>query len=121
MEENFSQMETEEKRKHQRFNSLNLSYICLDEDQQAVKQGMGRTLNLSESGILLETHFPIAQDHTVILSIGLGDDVVDVNGRPIRVDVKGQGVYEIGIEFVNPDEMALGLIRQFVRSLSEDR
>jgi len=37
------------------------------------------------------------------------------------VDSKGQGVYEIGIEFVNPDEKALGLIRQFVRSLSEDR
>jgi len=50
MEENFSQMETEEKRKHQRFNSLNLSYICLDEDQQAVKQGMGRTLNLPNPG-----------------------------------------------------------------------
>jgi hypothetical protein len=114
-------MENEDKRKHQRFNSLNLSYICLDEDRQTVKQGMGRTLNLSESGILLETHFPITQEHAVVLSIGLGDDVVDVNGRPVHADVKGQGVYEIGIEFVNPDEKALSLIRQFVRSLSEDR
>ena len=52
-------MNTNEKRKHPRVNALNLSYICLDEDQQVIKQGMGRTLNVSESGILLETHFPI--------------------------------------------------------------
>jgi hypothetical protein len=114
-------MNNEDKRKHQRFHSLHLSYVCLDEGQQAVKQGMGRTLNLSESGILLETHFPIAREHTVILSIGLEDDVVDVNGRPIHVALKGQGVYEIGIEFVNPDGKALGLIRQFLQSLSEER
>jgi len=114
-------MKKEEKRKHQRFSSLNLSYVCLDEDQKTVKQGMGRTLNLSESGILLETHFPIAQDHRVILSIGLEDDLVDVRGRPIHVCDKGQDVYEIGIEFVAPGETALRLIRKFIRSLSKDR
>ena len=52
-------MTSENKRKHERIQSLNLSYICLDEDNNIVKQGMGRTLNISESGILLETHFPI--------------------------------------------------------------
>jgi hypothetical protein len=80
---------------------------------------MGRTLNLSESGILLETHFPIAQEHTVMLSIGLHDEVVDVSGRPIHVGEKGQGVYEIGIEFVRPGEKALSVIRRFVRTLSK--
>jgi hypothetical protein len=44
-------MDTQEKRKHARFNSLNLSYVCLDENNQVIKQGMGRTLNVSESGI----------------------------------------------------------------------
>jgi hypothetical protein len=52
-------MTSENKRKHERIQSLNLSYICLDEDANIIKQGMGRTLNISESGILLETHFPM--------------------------------------------------------------
>jgi hypothetical protein len=113
-------MTNDEKRKHQRFSSLNLSYICLDEDQKAVKQGMGRTLNLSESGILLETHFPIAEAHHVILSIGLGEDVVDLRGRPVHVHDTGQGTYEIGIEFVDPAEQALRAVRQFVQALSQE-
>jgi hypothetical protein len=111
-------MKNEEKRKHQRFSSLNLSYVCLDEDQKAVKQGMGRTLNLSESGILLETHFPIVEEHTIILSIGLGDDLVDVRGRLVHVRATGQGLYEIGIEFVDAEEKTLRSLRQFLQSLS---
>jgi PilZ domain len=111
-------MKNEEKRKHQRFSSLNLSYVCLDEDQRAVKHGMGRTLNLSESGILLETHFPIEAQHTVLLSIGLGDDVADVMGRLVHSRAMEEGVYEIGIEFVNPEENALQSIRQFIRLLA---
>ena len=33
-------MTTENKRKHERIRSLNLSYICLDEDNNIVKQGI---------------------------------------------------------------------------------
>lgn len=113
-------MKTEEKRKHQRFDSLNLSYVCLDEDQRAVKQGMGRTLNLSESGILLETHFPIEERHAIVLSIGLGDDVVDVKGRRVHEIPVEQGLYEVGIEFVGPEEKAIRAIRQFLQSLAQE-
>ena len=42
-----------DKRRHTRYESLNLSYVCLDENDNIIKQGMGRTLNISESGILL--------------------------------------------------------------------
>jgi len=114
-------MKTEEKRKHQRFDSLNLSYVCLDEDQRAIKQGMGRTLNLSESGILLETHFPIEERHAIVLSIGLGDDLVDVRGRRVHVNALEQGLYEIGIEFVDPEETVIRSIRQFLQALSQER
>jgi hypothetical protein len=113
-------MTEEDKRRHPRFASLNLSYICLDEDQKVVKQGMGRTLNLSESGILLETYFPIAAEHTVLLSIGLADELVDVKGRPAHVSVTGPELYEIGIEFIDPEERVLACVRQFLRALSRE-
>jgi hypothetical protein len=114
-------MESDEKRKHRRIASLNLSYICLDDAGKPVKQGMGRTLNLSEAGILLETRFPIAAEHRVVLSIGLEDQLVDINGRAVHVRSTDHGVYEIGIEFVAPDERMLQTIRHFIRSLSKER
>lgn len=113
-------MKEEEKRRHPRFDSLNLSYICLDEDQQVVKQGMGRTLNLSESGILLETYFPIAAEHTVVLSIGLRDEVVDAKGRLVHLRESGPDLYEIGIRFADPEQGVLNSIRQFLQALSRD-
>jgi hypothetical protein len=114
-------MEKNEYRKHRRVYSLNLSYVCLDEEGKIVKQGMGRTLNLSESGILLETHFAIALEHTVILSMGLEDRLVDVKGRPVHVRSSRPDVYEVGIEFIDPDENALTTVREFLKSVDSER
>ncbi|MBW2321222.1 MAG: hypothetical protein JRF31_10385 [Deltaproteobacteria bacterium] len=72
-------MTTEERRKHSRIKALNLiSYTCIDETDQVLSQGMGRTLNLSEDGILLETHVSVDPKHTVVMAIGLEDDLIDM-------------------------------------------
>ena len=116
-------MATQEKRKHARFSSLNLSYVCLDESNQVVKQGMGRTLNVSESGILLETHFPIDKTHTVTLTLGLGEDLVDIKGRPVHIRTNTGGKYEVGIEFTEPDQKASRSLKEFIdafKGQSED-
>ena len=110
-------MNRKERRKHPRAKALNLSYICLDEDQHVIKQGMGRTLNVSESGILLETHFPIEATHTVVLSIGFKDWLVDVKGRPAHIRSTGPDLYEIGVEFLDLDETARRAVKDYLDSL----
>ncbi len=107
-------MTSENKRKHERIQSLNLSYICIDEDENIVKQGMGRTLNISETGILLETHFPIEPNHVVQLTISLEEDLLDIKGKPVHVRPRDQGKYEIGIQFVELDPSASQIIKKFV-------
>jgi c-di-GMP-binding flagellar brake protein YcgR len=107
-------MTSENKRKHERIQSLNLSYICIDEDENIVKQGMGRTLNLSETGILLETHFPIELNHVVQVTISLEEDLLDIKGKPVHVRPRDQGKYEIGIQFVELDPSASQIIKKFV-------
>ena len=107
-------MTSENKRKHERIQSLNLSYICLDEDQNVVKQGMGRTLNISESGILLETHFPIEPKHVIQLTISLEENLLDLKGKPVHVRPIDKGKYEIGIQFVDLDQGACDLLKKFI-------
>ena len=109
-------MTSENKRKHERIQSLNLSYICLDEDQNIIKQGMGRTLNISESGILLETHFPIESNHTIQLTVSLEENLVDIKGRPVHVQSMEGGKYQIGIQFFDLDENAIKMLRQYISS-----
>jgi hypothetical protein len=107
-------MTSENKRKHERIRSLNLSYICLDEEENVIKQGMGRTLNISESGILLETHFPIESQHVVQLTVSLEEDLLDLKGKPVHVHSKEEGKYEIGIQFVDLDQHATDLLKNFI-------
>ena len=114
-------MTSENKRKHERIQSLNLSYICLDEDNNIVKQGMGRTLNISESGILLETHFPIEPKYTVKLTISLEENLLDITGKPVHVKPIDEGKFQIGIHFTDLDENATKLLHDFIRNCEADK
>ena len=109
-------MTPQEKRKHARIDSLNLSYFCLDENNQIIKQGMGRTLNVSESGILLETHFPIDENHTIALTLGLEEDLVEITGRPVHSRTNDDGKHEVGIEFLKTNEKARKVLKQFINA-----
>lgn len=108
-----------EKRKHARIDSLNLSYVCLDENNQIIKQGMGRTLNVSESGILLETYFPIEFNHFVLLTIGLEEDIIDIKGKPVHIRSDQKGLYEVGIQFTEFDKKASPTLKKFIKTFAE--
>lgn len=112
-------MKIQEKRKHARIHSLNLSYICLDEDEKIVKQGMGRTLNVSESGILLETHFPVDLNHTVMLTIGLEEEIIEIKGKPVHSKKNNKGFHEVGIQFQDSNETVTTTIKKFVKAFGK--
>ena len=107
-------MTFENKRKHQRFQSLNLSYVCLDENNDIIKQGMGRTLNISESGILLETYFAIKPEYKVLLTIGLAEDLLEIKGKPIHSRSNDGKKFEVGIEFLEQDQDSIQLLKEFI-------
>lgn len=113
-------MTAEERREHPRINALNLiSYRCIDETHQTLAQGMGRTLNLSEDGILLETHVSVDPKHTVIMAIGLEDDLIDIKGRVVY-SVGGENErFEAGIEFIEIDEIALEVLKKYIKAFRE--
>ena len=114
-------MERLNRRKHSRLTSFNLlAYVCFDEGGSAVHQGMGRTINVSEDGILLETHNRLEDTGTIGLTIGLKDDVVDIEGVVIYSDVDKEKV-RTGIQFVNVDEEALSVLKRFIVAFKEEK
>lgn len=108
-------MAIEEKRKHSRIDSLHLlNYIHYGESEDDATQGMGRTLNVSESGILLETHIPIDADRNVQLTIGIEENVVDIKGSVVYSKKNAEGRYESGIEFYNVDAGAQKVLKAYI-------
>lgn len=113
-------MGKKERRKHPRSDSLSLlSYVCINETNEKVRQGMGRTLNVNEEGILLETHVPIDPQHIVLLSIGLKSDVVDIKGKVIHKTTGEDGRFRSGIQFMEVDESTLRVLRKFIIAFNE--
>ena len=114
-------MTNEEKRKHSRIDSLHLlNYVYSNESEEEATQGMGRTLNVSESGILLETHNPIDTGNVVSLTIGFEEDVVDIKGRPVYSNKNDRDMYESGIEFFDVDEDAKKVLKQYITAFNAE-
>ncbi|MCD6139191.1 MAG: PilZ domain-containing protein [Deltaproteobacteria bacterium] len=106
-----------ERRQHPRKDSLNLlSYICLDENDHELTQGMGRTLNVSESGILLETYRQIDTKHVLLLDIGLADDLIDIKGKVIYSKSLEWSTFRYGIQFLDMDKNALLTLKKFIKA-----
>ena len=109
----------EERRKHPRIDALNLlSYLVIDQKGQVVTQGVGRTLNVSEGGVLLETHIPLNPDHKVSLFVALENDLIDVSGTIVYCKVSEEAKYHTGIAFENPDEASRKILERFIRAFS---
>ncbi len=102
-------------RKYSRFESFKLiSYNCLDKNDQVVTQGMGRTLNVSKGGILLETHTEIDKTLVISMSIGIDDELVDIKGKVAYCNSSKDNMFESGIEFMDIQEDATVILDKYI-------
>lgn len=88
-------------RRAPRIKSINLvSYARHNESLKVDEDGgVARTVNLSESGILLETYSPLPLESVIEIDISLGDRLVTVSGEVTRAETVDKGVYRLGIRF----------------------
>jgi hypothetical protein len=113
-----------EKRKHSRVDSIYLlNYVNLDEDDKEMMQGMGRTINVSESGIMLETHVAFKENDTVDVVVGIKEDMVTIRGKVVFTRTTDTGRYQSGIEFLAIEDDSLATLRRYIDAfnrLSQD-
>ena len=111
-----------ENRRHRRFDSLNtVAYFCLDHLGNVVGQGMGRTLNLSQSGILLNVYRYLDDCRQLLIHIGLKEDLIEVRGQAIHCKQQaGVRGYQCGIEFIDLSEESRTTLAKFVAEFEKD-
>jgi c-di-GMP-binding flagellar brake protein YcgR len=113
-------MNDSDKRKYSRVASTNLlNYVCMGEDGEPCHQGMGRTLNVSESGMLLETYTPIDSEAPISITIGIEEELVDIEGKVIYLKESAKDIYEAGIQFSKIDEKEQAILLKFVEAFKK--
>ena len=104
------------KRKHQRIKTVNLlSYVSLDEKGKPLDQGMGRTVNISQGGLLFETGVPIDARYIVLMAIDIQDELINIRGKVVYCREVEPHVYHSGVRFKEPHEKIREIVVEMVR------
>ncbi|MBT8350409.1 MAG: PilZ domain-containing protein [Deltaproteobacteria bacterium] len=114
-------MGSKDKRKHFRVNSLNLSYVFVNGDNDEEKQTIGRTLNVSESGILLETYIPVNLNDKLLLTIGLKEDLVNIKGKVVHIAKDEHEKHEVGVEFTDKDDKVTDILKKYIKAFKDQQ
>ena len=89
-----------EKRGSRRIRSLNLtSYTPKIGDQQEYIVSIGRTIDVSQSGVKVETHRILAAGTKLDMDIAIEDKIVTATGEVVHTEELENGLFGTGIRF----------------------
>ncbi|EAT14551.1 PilZ domain-containing protein [Desulfuromonas acetoxidans] len=92
-------MEQEERRRDPRYNTLNFVYFSFQDPANGDGEYMGKTLDASLRGLLLEVHLPLPIGQRLNLSVGAGEDIFEFSGEVVHCMDHDGGMFCTGIEF----------------------
>jgi len=110
---------SDNKRKHERYAALNLSYICEDKDGDVLYEGMGRTMNVSEGGMLLETSCYITPGNHLTLEVALEDALINLRGRVVYCNEQQEKKFYTGLALVEPDVGNQAILDHFIKIFAQ--
>jgi hypothetical protein len=94
-----------EKRRHVRVETSNcILYESFGNEGTIVSRSMGKAVNISQSGILLETPSPIEVEAVTLVTADLEGKLIEINGKVIYCRETDSGIYQSGVSFIGSDE-----------------
>ena len=108
-----------QRRKWDRKETLNLvDYILLGEDGAFLRRGMGRTRNVSEGGLLLETHRALKEGEEVLITVGLKEDMVRLRGRVVhQAPPTEEYRHCAGVKFTHMNKEDREILKRYIDAL----
>jgi Tfp pilus assembly protein PilZ len=112
-------MEELGKRRHDRKNDLSLvEYVILDDKGEYASRGMGRTRNLSEAGLLLETHRSLQIGQDILITLGLKNEIIQARGRVVHTEEPTSDERHCsGIKFVVIGEKDRRVLKKIIEAM----
>jgi hypothetical protein len=87
-----------ERRIYPRVETCNLiSYLAIRENGQIADQGMGRALNISQNGILLETPRLLFSEYISLMSVDVNNHLIEIKGKVVYSGIDGSEMIRSGI------------------------
>ena len=84
-----------------------------------IQQGMGRTLNISLGGILIETREKISKQGEISLGLGLGDETLEISADTAHFCKDLNGFFHTGLSFKKCDKGKEKKIEEYIKNFKE--
>jgi hypothetical protein len=110
-------MSTPERRKYPRVKVYYpISYVCTDRKGSMVQQNMGVVLNISQSGILIETADSIFCKYILLTSVDLDGNVIEIKGKFAYCKKNKSTKYRVGISFEGTHSQNIHFAKALIKS-----
>lgn len=104
-----------EQRKYNRVPIHNdLSYVVLDGKGKPLDKGIGKTVDISQGGLRMETKKPIAEKYILLMNVNMNHEVT-IKGHVVYCIEKIPKAFLIGIRFMDDIEKVKPLIVDMVK------
>ena len=105
----------EEKRKYPRFDTENgLAYEAIDKEGFKTQHGMGKTLDISQGGLLMETPVPVRGKFILLTSLNAEEELIQIKGERVFFKKVDDKVFHTGIRFVETDKKIRSVIHDMI-------
>jgi Tfp pilus assembly protein PilZ len=102
-----------------------VEFVGLRDNGEHLSRGMGRTRYVSEGGLLLQTYRPLQPEQKVLISVGLGDDLIELRGRIVHlhppVPPSSKDRFCSGIELTEIDQKGKRLLKKYIEALNDSK
>ena len=110
------------KRKHQRTKTKNLlSYVGIDDRGNEIEHGMGKAIDISMGGILIETLSPIISKDILLTATGTKGELINIEGKVHNNRSGDSGVFRTGIQFIEDNEDIQSFIISLIKTYSKKK
>jgi len=77
-----------------------ISFMSVDVDGRVLRQGMGKALDISQNGLLLESALPVDSEYVSLMSTDPNNQLIEINAQ-VAYSRRGRtGSYRTGVRFV---------------------
>jgi hypothetical protein len=106
----------DERRKSARVKTDNLiSHVTIDEAGRWTSQGMGRALDISRTGMMLETACPLESGHLSIMTVDVNNKLIEIQGELIYCRKSDTAMYHSGVNFIGTNDQITKFVTQLIK------
>ncbi|MEJ2657764.1 MAG: PilZ domain-containing protein [Desulfobacterales bacterium] len=88
----------------------------MDNNGNRVKEGVGRAVNISQGGILIETHHSFEWQDILLLGIDIEGNSNCIKGKVVYCNSADSGRFRTGIEFLEVNEKILAFVIHLLKT-----